>query len=146
MISAGNGRRGRPAQTHYGTGAYFSRDQKRFLSGAVHCQSVLRPKRLRAAASLKLDPKLIAGKILKREELGSTGVGGGIAIPHARIHGVKRPFGLLDRMRKPIEFDAIDGEPVDIVFLLLLPAMPARPSSLLQPTGVAKSHVEQSAN
>jgi PTS system nitrogen regulatory IIA component len=79
----------------------------------------------RAAASLKLDPNLITGDIFKREELGSTGVGGGIAIPHARVQGVTKPFGMLARLRKPIDFDAIDGQPVDIVFLLLLPATPA---------------------
>ena len=57
----------------------------------------------------------------KREALGSTGMGGGIAVPHARLPGLARPFGLMVRLRKPIDFDAVDGEPVDIVFLLLLP-------------------------
>jgi PTS system nitrogen regulatory IIA component len=44
-----------------------------------------------------------------------------IAIPHARFHQINKPFGLLVRLRKPIDFDAVDGKPVDIVFLLLLP-------------------------
>jgi PTS system nitrogen regulatory IIA component len=49
-------------------------------------------------------------------------MGGGVAIPHARFQNLKKPFGLLARLRKGIDFDAIDGQPVDIVFLLLLPA------------------------
>ena len=76
----------------------------------------------RAATTLKLDAENICAEILKREQLGSTAMGGGVAIPHARIEHLAKPFGLLARLRKPIEFDAIDGQPVDIVFLLLLPA------------------------
>jgi nitrogen PTS system EIIA component len=60
--------------------------------------------------------------LLQREQLGSTGTGGGIALPHARLVGVDKPFGMLVRLAKPIDFDAIDGKPVDIAFLLLLPA------------------------
>ena len=74
-----------------------------------------------AAAKLNLGYDGVAGALLKREELGSTGTGGGIAIPHARFAGVKRPFGMLVRLAKAIEFDSIDGQPVDIVCLLLLP-------------------------
>jgi PTS system nitrogen regulatory IIA component len=80
---------------------------------------------LRAAQALKLDEADISTAILKREELGSTGVGGGIAIPHARIPNLQKPFGVLAHLRKPIDFHAIDGEAVDIVFLLLLPVAPA---------------------
>jgi PTS system nitrogen regulatory IIA component len=75
----------------------------------------------RAASALKLDANAIAGEILKREALGSTGIGEGIAIPHARIAGLTRPFGILCRLHRAIEFDSIDGEPVDLVFFLLLP-------------------------
>jgi PTS system nitrogen regulatory IIA component len=57
----------------------------------------------------------------KREELGSTGMGGGVAIPHARFHHLRKPFGMLVRLKKPIEFDAVDGKRVDTVALLLLP-------------------------
>jgi PTS system nitrogen regulatory IIA component len=73
----------------------------------------------RAAASLRLAPDLVANAILKREELGSTGMGSGVAIPHARFPDLRKPFGLLARLRKPIDFEAVDGRPVDIVFLLL---------------------------
>lgn len=69
-------------------------------------------------------PDHILAELRKREELGSTGVGGGVALPHARFHQVSRPIGMLLRLRKPIKFDAVDGEPVDIVFLLLLPESP----------------------
>jgi PTS system nitrogen regulatory IIA component len=76
----------------------------------------------RAASSLKLPADAVANEIEKRDELGSTGIGGGVSIPHARLREVKQPFGLLARLKVPIEFEAIDGQPVDIVFLLLLPA------------------------
>jgi len=78
----------------------------------------------KAAATLNLAPDTITSALLKREALGSTGLGGGVAVPHARLDDVKAPYGLLARLRKPIPFDAIDGQPVDVVFLLLLPAEP----------------------
>jgi nitrogen PTS system EIIA component len=74
-----------------------------------------------AATKIGIGADRIAAEVLKREELGSTGVGGGVAIPHARFQHAKAPFGLLTRLKKPIDYDAVDGEPVDIVFLLLLP-------------------------
>jgi PTS system nitrogen regulatory IIA component len=76
----------------------------------------------RAASALNLDANRISVELLKREDLGSTGTGGGVAIPHARIPDLKKPFGTLVRLKHAIDFDAIDGKPVDIVFLLLLPA------------------------
>ena len=75
----------------------------------------------RAAAALDLAPDAVLNALLKREELGSTGTGAGVAVPHARLAGVDKPFGLLARLGKAIDFDSIDGRPVDIVFLLLLP-------------------------
>jgi PTS system nitrogen regulatory IIA component len=77
---------------------------------------------VRAAKSLAVDGGGVARDILKREELGSTGVGGGIAIPHARVAKINAPFGIIARLRRPIDFEAIDGRAVDIVFLLLLPS------------------------
>src|SRR6202023_4055922 len=74
-----------------------------------------------AAAKIGIDADRIAAELYKREELGSTGVGGGVAIPHARFQQAKAPFGLLARLKKPIDYDAVDGKPVDIVCLLLLP-------------------------
>ena len=75
-----------------------------------------------AAISLNLRVDQIAPHLLKREELGSTGVGGGLAIPHARLPDLRRPYGMLAKLKQPIEFDAIDGQGVDIVFVLLSPA------------------------
>jgi PTS system nitrogen regulatory IIA component len=75
-----------------------------------------------AAASLGLPVDQVASYLLKREELGSTGIGKGVAIPHARLPDLKRPYGLLAKLKAPVEFDSIDGQAVDIVFVLLLPA------------------------
>jgi nitrogen PTS system EIIA component len=74
-----------------------------------------------AAAKLSRRDDPILAALTKREELGSTGVGGGVAIPHARFADIRKPFGTLVRLKKPMEYDAVDGKPVDIVFLLLLP-------------------------
>jgi nitrogen PTS system EIIA component len=79
----------------------------------------------RAAAALALEPAAILEPLLAREALGSTGVGGGIAIPHARIAGLPRLFGLLARLERPVDFTAIDDQPVDLVCLLLTPAAAA---------------------
>src|SRR6266550_2441441 len=76
----------------------------------------------KAADSLGMDVDQIAPYLLKREELGSTGIGRGVAIPHARLPDLQRPHGLLAKLKQEIEFDAIDGQAVDIVFVLLLPA------------------------
>jgi PTS system nitrogen regulatory IIA component len=78
----------------------------------------------RAAAALNLETDTVLSAILKREELGSTGVGGGIAIPHARIRGVQQPFGIFARLVTPIDYSAVDDRPVDVVFMLLLPSTP----------------------
>jgi len=76
----------------------------------------------RAATALGVPRERIEQALLNREVLGSTGVGGGVAIPHARLSELTHPLGLLARLKRPIEFDAIDQKPVDIVFLLLTPA------------------------
>jgi PTS system nitrogen regulatory IIA component len=79
----------------------------------------------RAASVLDLPAERIFRELSAREELGSTGTGSGIAIPHARIGGIKKPFGILARLKRPVNFNAIDDRPVDVVFLLLLPTAPA---------------------
>jgi PTS system nitrogen regulatory IIA component len=78
----------------------------------------------RASSAVPLPAKLIASELIKREGLGSTGMGGGIAIPHARFAALTGPYGLLARLKQPIDFEAIDGERVDLVFVLLLPTSP----------------------
>jgi PTS system nitrogen regulatory IIA component len=59
--------------------------------------------------------------LLERERLGTTGVGNGIAIPHGKLGDFKRLYGLFARLEKPIDFESIDEQPVDLVFLLLAP-------------------------
>lgn len=76
----------------------------------------------RAAEQVGIEASAISDVLNARERLGSTGLGAGIAIPHARLPSVTRPVGLFARLRQPVEFDAIDCQRVDLVFLLLLPA------------------------
>src|ERR1700704_210606 len=57
----------------------------------------------------------------QRERLGSTGIGNGIAIPHGKLPKLERLFGLFARLDRPIDFEALDGQPVDLIFLLLAP-------------------------
>lgn len=59
--------------------------------------------------------------LLNRERLGSTGIGEGVAIPHCRLAGCQQPIGLLVQLATPIDFDAIDSNPVDLLFVLLVP-------------------------
>ena len=75
-----------------------------------------------AAAQLQLDEATIQQALLNRERLGSTGIGQGVAIPHARIAGLERVFCLFARSEKPVEFEAVDARPVDLFCLLLTPA------------------------
>jgi PTS system nitrogen regulatory IIA component len=91
---------------------------------ATDKEQLLRDLSQRAAAALKLNDKIVAAEIMKREELGSTGMGEGIAIPHARIPNVETSFGILARLKSAVDFAAIDEKPVDLVFLLLLPVAP----------------------
>lgn len=78
----------------------------------------------KAAQSLDLPPEEIYAELEKREQLGSTGMGRGVAIPHARIPGLQRSIAVVARLKSPIDFDAIDGEPVDLAVMLLMPAPP----------------------
>ncbi|MEO1424409.1 MAG: PTS IIA-like nitrogen regulatory protein PtsN [Pseudomonadota bacterium] len=68
---------------------------------------------------LRADPTFEA--MQQRESLGPTGVGGGVAIPHARLPELDRIVGLFATLEKPVDFDAVDGRPVDLVFVLLAP-------------------------
>jgi len=65
--------------------------------------------------------RTIAEILLQREKLGSTGVGNGIAIPHGKLPKLGKLFGMFARLERPIDFEALDGQPVDLVFLLLAP-------------------------
>jgi nitrogen PTS system EIIA component len=69
-----------------------------------------------------LQPEAVEVALLARERLGSTGLGSGFALPHARIEGLDDYLGLFVRMVRPVDFDAIDGKPVRLVFVLLIPS------------------------
>ena len=74
------------------------------------------------AASLVGQPeKLVFDVLSERERLGTTGVGLGIAIPHGKLPGLERMTGLFARLDKPVDFEAIDNQPVDLIFLMLAP-------------------------
>ena len=75
----------------------------------------------RAADAYGLDERSAFEALLERERLGATGMGRGVAIPHARLETVTEIVGVFVRLQKPIDFDAVDGEPVDIVFGLFAP-------------------------
>lgn len=75
----------------------------------------------KAASLTGLPEREVFDTILQRERLGSTGVGNGIAIPHGKIAGVQRITGIFARLEMPVDFEALDDQPVDLVFLLLAP-------------------------
>ena len=76
----------------------------------------------RRAAELTGEPeRAIFDVLLERERLGTTGVGDGVAIPHGKLANLPRLFGMFARLDRPIDFEAIDEQPVDLIFLLLAP-------------------------
>jgi PTS system nitrogen regulatory IIA component len=75
----------------------------------------------KAANVYRLDERRLFDRLLERERLGSTGIGGGIAIPHGRMASLAKPVGVFARLGNPVDFDSIDERPVDSVFLLLAP-------------------------
>ena len=68
-----------------------------------------------------LDSQEVFGRLINRERLGSTGIGNGVAIPHARSPHCSTPIGSFLKLTEAVDFDAVDGEPVDLVFVLLVP-------------------------
>ena len=75
----------------------------------------------RAAELTGQHERAVFDVLLERERLGTTGVGHGIAIPHGKLPGLERVHGVFARLERPIDFDAIDEQPVDLIFLLLAP-------------------------
>lgn len=74
-----------------------------------------------AGRSYGLKPSTVVNGLMRREMLGSTGVGHGVATPHARLRGLDRIRGAFVRLETPLEFGALDGQPVDLLFALLAP-------------------------
>jgi len=89
-----------------------ARSKKRLLEKAAT---------LLAKAGDELSSEQIFEQLLERERLGSTGLSGGVALPHARMAGVASARGAFIRLEKPVDFDAIDGQPVDLAFALAVP-------------------------
>lgn len=100
----------------------------------------------KAAEITGLHERAIFDVLLERERLGTTGVGNGIAIPHGKLPAMEKLYGLFARLEKPIPFESIDEQPVDLIFLLLAPESAgadhlkalARVSRLLRDKGVCE--------
>jgi PTS system nitrogen regulatory IIA component len=75
----------------------------------------------RAAELIGQNEREILEILLQREKLGSTGVGNGVAIPHGKLPKLTKLFGLFARLDRPVDFEALDNQPVDLIFLLLAP-------------------------
>lgn len=73
------------------------------------------------AGTVAIDHRIVFETLLTREKLGSTGIGQGIAIPHGKVASLNRVYGVFARLAQPIDFEAVDGMPVDLVFVLLAP-------------------------
>ncbi len=86
-----------------------------------------------AAGRLGCPEKKILDALTTREDLGSTALGKGVALPHAQLAAIEQPIVLFVRLERPIDFDARDGEPIDLVFMVLWPA--ATPKGLLAAMG-----------
>lgn len=84
-------------------------------------QGVLRAMSEGLAGLAGIDPRLVLEAVTERERLGSTGVGDGVAIPHTRLEGIERPLGAFARLETPVDFEAVDDRPCDLVFMLLAP-------------------------
>ena len=84
-------------------------------------KQVLQELAQKAAALTRIDAREIFDTLLQREHLGSTGVGRGIAIPHGRLAPLPNIVSVFARLEEPIDFEALDEEPVDLIFLLLAP-------------------------
>ncbi len=89
--------------------------------GAASKKSLFQQLGSLAARAYGLDAKLVGERLAEREKLGSTGFGGGIAIPHAKLDGLRHVAGAFVRLPQPVDFGAVDELPVDLVFTLLSP-------------------------
>ncbi len=101
--------------------ALFSPDHIVLGLRAAGKEALLRELARKTARRAGFEPEVLAAALLAREVLGSTGIGRGFALPHARIAGLKHFVGLFARLETPLQYEAIDEAPVDLVFLLLIP-------------------------
>lgn len=102
-------------------GDFLSRDAVVLDIKATSKKQVLQALSEKAGELTDLSAREVFDTIIQREKLGSTGVGNGVAIPHGKFGKYDRITGLFARLDKPVDFDALDDQPVDIVFVLLAP-------------------------
>jgi PTS system nitrogen regulatory IIA component len=74
-----------------------------------------------AARRFDMDAGVVLDALLAREQAGSTGVGAGVAVPHAKLDGLDKMRGVFVRLEAPVDFDSVDGQPVDLLFALFAP-------------------------
>lgn len=85
-------------------------------------RQVLRELAVRGAVAADIEQQVLLDALTERERLGTTGIGHGIAIPHARLDGLGRLIGMFVRLDQPVDFEALDEQPSDLIFLLLAPS------------------------
>lgn len=102
-------------------GDLLSRDAIVMRGGASSKRQALSMAAEAASGVLGLDQARILEALLEREALGSTGLGSGVAVPHARLQGLDRVVGVFVRLDAPVAFDAVDDRPVDLLFALFAP-------------------------
>jgi PTS system nitrogen regulatory IIA component len=90
-------------------------------SGASSKRQALQVVAETAASAMGLDAARVMDALLEREALGSTGLGSGVAVPHARIEGLQRVFGVFVRLDTPVAYGSVDDRPVDLMFALFAP-------------------------
>jgi PTS system nitrogen regulatory IIA component len=138
------GEEARDAEPRMGEGLYDERRTFHGLSGRTR-EEVLADVAFRlAGAGFVPDPQELVGRLLERERLGCTGLGGGVAIPHCKLRGISEVVVAVASVAVPVDFGAADGIPVDLVFLVASPAEApaahlhalARISKLLRAPGV----------
>lgn len=96
----------------------LTRDGIVLRSGASSKRQALHVVAEAAAHILGRDAQEVMAGLLEREALGSTGLGGGVAVPHARLTGLKKPCAVFVRLDQPVAYDAVDDRPVDLLFAL----------------------------
>ena len=109
-------------------------------------RQVLKELSQQAAATLGIDPQHLLEALMERERLGTTGIGHGIAIPHARLAGLDHLVGLFARLEQPVDFESLDDQPSDLIFLLLAPIRPTPTASRRSPASRACSAIPGSAS
>ena len=99
----------------------LSAEAVKFVGKPVSKKRVLQDISARAADLYGLDADAAFDALQERESLGPTGVGDGVALPHARLPGLDRVVGVFFRLEKPVEYDSVDRQPVDLLFALFAP-------------------------